>query len=207
MPRIRLLPLCLTILGLQLARWQCAAGEMLHLTEKTIPLPEQIVCLQACELHTDEGDFLFTPPPTWSQQFKAQENEISYRSPSNDAFIKFSITWTKPGELTPPKSEFLRDYLKTKYADAKILEEFPCYTCSQSGIAFQLEQTSVNLKTALTRVAFVPFPGGLLEFRLTTAADLFRQRQLSFSAMVSSLRYTAATNSATHSAPKKIDSK
>jgi hypothetical protein len=183
------------VLGLQAATWKCPAGQMQHWVPKTLPLPEGGASLQACELHTDEGVFLFIPPASWSQQFKAQENEISYLSPQNDTCIKFSITWTKPGELVPLKSEFLRDYIQTKYTGAKILEEFPCYTGSQSGAGFQLEQTSASSKNTLTRLVFVPFPGGWLEFRLTAAIDLFPKRVLAFSTLVSSFRYTLGTNS------------
>jgi hypothetical protein len=195
----RFLPVCLVIVALQAGTWKCPAGEMLHLVPKTIPLPEGTATLQACELHTDEGVFFFMPPTSWSQQFKAPENELSYLSPRNDACLKFFINWTKKGELVPLKSEFLRDYIQTKYAGASILEEFSCYTGSQPGIAFQLEQTSTSSKVSLTRLAFVPFPGGWLEFRLTTTADLFPKRVGALTAMVSSFSYTPGTNSV----PKK----
>jgi hypothetical protein len=191
----RFLPVCLVILALQATAGKCPAGEMLHLTSKTLPLPEGGASLHACELRTDELDFFFIPPASWSQKFKAQENEVSYLSPQNDSYIKFSINWTKKGELVPLKSEFLRDYIQTKYTGASIMEEFPCYTGSQPGIAFQLEQVTANSKKALTRLAFVPFPGGWLEFRLTTTADLFPKHELAFSALVSSFRYTLRTNS------------
>ncbi len=196
---VRFLPVCLVILALQAANCKCPAGEMLYLVSKAIPLPEGTAKLHACELHTDEGVFFFMPPASWSQQFKAQENVVTYLSPQNDSCIKFSITWTKKDELVPLKSEFLRDYIQTKYTGASILEEFPCYTGSQPGIAFQLEQATANSKTALTRLAFVPFPGGWLEFRITTTADLFPKRVPVFSTMVSSFRYTPGTNSV----PKK----
>lgn len=199
----RWLPVCLIVLGLHAAPWKCPAGQMQHWVPKTFPLPEGGASFQAGELHTDEGVFFFVPPASWSQQFKTQENEISYLSPQNDTCIKFSITWTKPGELVPLKSEFLRAYVQTKYPGAKILEEFPCYTSSQSGTGFQLEQTSASSKVSLTRLAFVPFPGGWLEFRLTTAIDLFPKRAQAFSTLVSSFRYTPGTNSVPQKAAAK----
>jgi hypothetical protein len=199
----RFVAVCLAVFGLPAATWKCPAGQMQYLLPKTLPLPEGGASLRACELHTDEGVFFFVPPASWSQQFKAQQNEISYLSPQNDTCIKFSITWTNKGELVPLKSEFLRDYIQTKYPGAKILEEFPCYTCGQAGIGFQLEQTPASTKKTLTRLAFVPFPGGWLEFRLTTATDLFPKRAPAFSTMVSSFRYTPGTNSV----PKRTDAK
>jgi hypothetical protein len=91
----------------------------------------------------------------------------------------------QPGKLRP---EELREMVLQEIADAKINEEFPCFTSGGSGLALDCEHVVKNQFVKASRVAVVPLPGGLAQFTLTSPKDQFIKRQIDFNRFLTSFR-------------------
>jgi hypothetical protein len=74
------------------------------------------------------------------------------------------------------------------HPNAKILGEFDCFTSNAAGRALDLERLTAVKSKQLSRLAFVPLPGGRVEFRLTAPSEKFRQQRFAFGNLLTSFR-------------------
>jgi len=90
----------------------------------------------------------------------------------------------------PPKlrPEELRETVAQEIFDAKIIEEFSCFTSGSSGLALDCDHVVKGQFAMSSRVALVPIPGGLAQFNLTSPKDQFVKRQIDFSRFLNSFR-------------------
>ena len=137
---------------------------------------------------TESNRFSFLPPPGWNVSQNASERKITLVSKDLGASISFSIM---PADAAAGKTlavEALRDQMLVRFPDAKIVRDFPCFSGGNAGQAFDLERLISKKSPISMRVAIVPFPGGKLEFSLTTASQNFPKHHRTFGILLSSFQ-------------------
>ena len=88
----------------------------------------------------------------------------------------------------------LRSVVTNHYPDGKIVEEFACYTGVAAGRAFDVElESSIGTKL-LSRLAFVPINGEMIEFCLTVRRDKFQADSVTLSSLLTSFQLATVTN-------------
>jgi hypothetical protein len=93
------------------------------------------------------------------------------------------------GEQIPKlQAEELRQSVLQELPGASIKAELPCYTSGGSGLAFDCEPALAGESPAATRLAFVPIPGGMAQFNLTSPSDQFAKKQIDLSRFLNSFR-------------------
>jgi hypothetical protein len=130
--------------------------------------------------------FSFLPPPKWQVTYEAAEHRAVLRPQDLQASMTFKITLTNSPGAKPPDKEALRQRALEASPEGRIIREMPCHTYGLSGFSFDLERVAGNRTRLLTRQAYVPCPGGLLEFTLTTPAEKFAKFRPIFSNLMTS---------------------
>ena len=73
------------------------------------------------------------------------------------------------------QTEYARDILLRQHPGAKISDEFSLSAANSPGPAFDAQWEGVSGTVQSTRVAFIPFPVGILEFSLLSKPEKFTQ--------------------------------
>ena len=176
---------CFIALGCGLASLQ-AAGQF-RLFTRPLNIPERGI-VTSYVLHTAEGEFRFLPPVDWVVQESATTRTVVMMARNLTTSISFKIVEAGSEAGGAASTNRWRNAISEKYPDAKILAEFPCYTGSGGGTAFDLERKAANKSKVLTRLAFVPIPGGTVEFNLTAPAGKLDELHLAFGNLLTSFR-------------------
>ena len=139
-------------------------------------------------LHTERNETSFLPPAGWKSDVDAKGGTITWTSPDYQSMIRLKISHNG-GDQTPKlRPEELREMVAQEISDAKINEEFPCFTSGASGLALDCEHVVKGQFVMSSRVALVPMTGGLAQFNLTSPKDQFVKRQIDFSRFLNSFR-------------------
>jgi hypothetical protein len=178
---------CFIALGCGLVSLQ-AAGQF-RLFTRPLDIPERGTVISYV-LHTADAEFRFLPPVDWVVQENATTRTVVMMARNLTTSISFKIVET--GSEARADTNQWRNAISEKYPDAKILAEFPCYTGSGGGTAFDLERKAANKSRLLTRLAFVPIPGGTVEFNLTAPAGKLDELHLAFGNLLTSFRVEPA---------------
>ena len=139
-------------------------------------------------VRTSRNEFSFLPPSGWKAETDAKAGTITWTSADYRSTIRLKIT-DDNGDQTPKLgTEELRLIVTTELPDAKITGELPCYTSGASGLAFDSERVIENKFRVTTRLAFVPVPGGTVQFQLSSPKEMFAPKEREFSRLMSSFR-------------------
>ncbi|MEO8426226.1 MAG: hypothetical protein ABI651_03855 [Verrucomicrobiota bacterium] len=134
-----------------------------------------------------QNGFRFLPPHGWKLVVDETENKIILAPPDLSARISFTVFWQKEARALPVESEVLRSKVLGRFPEATISEE-PCYANDQKGIAFDLKYSPANDVNLSTRLAFIPFRGGIVEFNLTSKTTDFVKHHLTFGQLLNSFQ-------------------
>jgi hypothetical protein len=139
------------------------------LQEQRVTGPEmgEVVCYR---LVCGTNQYSFMPPLDWRMQLERGQRRLVFQSPDRTASIFLAIAASNPALDPGADPELLGQELRQRFSRANFLEEFPCYTSSHSGRAFDLAWTTPSEVKMASRVAFFSAPGHSLEFTLTTLA-------------------------------------
>jgi hypothetical protein len=85
-------------------------------------------------------------------------------------------------------SDQLRALIKERYPTTRIRDEFPCFGGGVRGRAFDLVHPRPKGLSTSSRVAFIPFSEGLIEFKLTTPSRQFSDHRLALGNFMTSFR-------------------
>jgi len=176
---------CFIALGCGLASLQ-AAGQF-RLFTRPLNIPERGI-VTSYVLHTDEAEFRFLPPADWVVQENATTRTVVMMARNLTTSISFKIMEAGSEAGGRVGTNQWRNAISERYPGARILAEFPCYTGNGEGTAFDLERTAANKSKILTRLAFVPMHGGMIEFNLTTPVGKLDELHLVFGNLLTSFR-------------------
>lgn len=142
-------------------------------------------------LRTAENEFSFLPPSQWRQAVNQKASALSWTAPDYRTSIQMQLHGGSSNGIPKLKPEPLQQELLSRHKQAKILEEFPCYSSGSTGLAFDWERPGEGGFTIRSRSAFLPIAGGLVELTLTASKDQFENRQMDLMRFLNSLRITA----------------
>jgi hypothetical protein len=131
--------------------------------------------------------FSFVPPSNWLLESNMREKKVTFTRRDFSATMNLKI-WETNFVPTVWKEMALQ-----QFPGAKLTGEFECFTANEKGMAFDLERSLPKRAKLTSRVAYVPYAGGLIEFQMTTTPDVFRRYHAVFGHLLNSFRVDAYT--------------
>jgi len=139
-------------------------------------------------LATEGRRFVFVPPPKWSVKSDSENKTVHLLPEDLRAGINFKIKLEQNSEKPELKPEQLREEILERYPGAAITNEFKCYISGAEGIVFDVRRLVQQKTMVSSRIAFVAFGGGRVEFELTANAERIADYHFVFGALLSSFR-------------------
>jgi hypothetical protein len=137
---------------------------------------------------TNQGlRYCFLPPKGFMQDANAEEKKVTLTARDYSLILSFRI-WEQP--LLPAE---WRQRAIMQYPGAEILNETHCYVADEKGKQYDLLRKTDKSAGLVTRVAFALFPGGTLEFQMTTAQDKFKKANMTFSKFLGNFEILSST--------------
>lgn len=140
---------------------------------------------------TVSNRFSFLPPPAWNVSESAAEMSVTCVPDDYGAKISFKIVPGIPKSIQDLQADAFRSEVAARYPEARVVSEFLCYTSGKPGLAFDLERSFEKRPPMTTRLAFVPFEGGMVEFELTTETRKVSRYRLVLGNLLTSFRIAA----------------
>ncbi|MHB8521766.1 MAG: hypothetical protein ACYDH9_13535 [Limisphaerales bacterium] len=175
------------VLGLLAARVGVRAAEGFVVYPRPMELPEQ-GSVTSYVVETDGHQFVFLPVRKWHLESHAAEKRVAFLARDLSTSISFYIRSKKSDVLPRLESAPLRQFIGEQYPKATIVAEFSCFSDGGRGLSFDLEQTVHKGLNTTTRLAFIPYPDGIVEFNLTTATEKFPKYKLALGNLLTSFR-------------------
>lgn len=160
-------------------------AESVFITTRGVEIPEAGFVTNTV-LYTARHELTFLPPLNWKESFDT--NTLVFTWSSKDYATELRLRIASALQAAELKPEELREKIRREYPRARVKEEFACHTGGGSGLAFDLEERGAQGLVTATRLAFVPFAGGMIEFTLVTPADRLQQNHLLFGHFLNSFR-------------------
>ena len=165
------------------------AEEEFRLLTEALEIPERGV-VTVYVLLAEGHRFSFLPPARWSVRPDAPKKAVHLLPEDLRAGISFKI---QAGRRVTSGAVEVREQLLERYPQARISDEFKCYAGGSEGVAFDIERLVGQETSASSRLAFVAFKGGTVEFELTANTSRFADYHLSFGRLLSSFRIDPPT--------------
>jgi hypothetical protein len=157
----------------------------LQASEQTIPGAGNIL---RCYLTTETHRFSFVMPPGMRSTADPERRTISLTSSDFTCAMEVEIVEPKGQSVPSVQAEALRHVVLRRFPGGRILGEFTASAAGRGGPGFDVERTLELNSNLRARIAFVPFSGGLLEFKLTTTPEKFPAFQHRFNQWMLSFR-------------------
>jgi hypothetical protein len=154
--------------------------------ETRVEHPPETGEITCCDVNSCLGQFTFVQPAGWRFKADKSNTRLVLQAPDFTANLEIVFVLGNPSPGGRVSLETLRQQVGQRFAEAVILEEFTCYTGSHEGLGCDLTWKPSKAFRAMARIAFVPSPGGMLEFCLTTSPDKFADCQPVFGALLTS---------------------
>ena len=164
------------------------AAERFQLTMRPLMIPERGE-VPSCVITMETNEVVFVPPPEWQVRAVPQEKTVNLSDPQGRAKIGLKFIREPAGKRPELKLETLRQQVHDRYPQGKVIEEFPCYSPSGAGQAFDVERLQSGRLPLISRLGFIPLPGYMLEFEATSVTNQFKQWHYTFSGILTSLRF------------------
>lgn len=162
-----------------------ARAESVFISTRGVEIPEAGFVTNTV-LCTARHELTFLPPRDWKENFDTNALTFVWSSADYATELRLRIVAAvQPAELKP---EELREKVRRDFPKARVKEEFPCYTGSGRGLAFDLEESGAQGLATARRMGFVSFEGGMIEFTLVTPADQLQKHHLLFGHFLNSFR-------------------
>jgi hypothetical protein len=162
-------------------------AEPFSLGTRTVEIPEAGPATLTV-LRTAKNELSFLPPTGWKAETDAAAGTITWTSPDYRSMIRLKVKDDAVEQTPKLQADALRQSVLQELPGASIKAELPCYTSGGSGLAFDCEPALAGESPAATRLAFVPIPGGMAQFNLTSPSDQFAKKQIDLSRFLNSFR-------------------
>jgi hypothetical protein len=135
--------------------------------------------------------FSFVIPSGFRRQVDAAEKKLSLISTGFTCEITATICEAATDGPVDLKPDVLRERVLSRFNSARIVNEFDAFIESMSGPAFEAEWKSDAGMKMTTRAAFIPYPGGLIEFSVQAPTSEIRKYDQSLNQLLLSFRSSA----------------
>lgn len=140
------------------------------------------------------NQFYFLPLPGWQVQGDVSTVSLTIRSPDQGASIVWRLLNDSPGMTnTLAITNDLRATVQERFPDGEILGEFVCHVAGRRGVAWEVQRLVPPKAVLRSRLLRVVQPAGLMELELTTLVQKFPEHEVTFRALVSSIRIESAS--------------
>jgi len=163
------------------------SAEEIRLFNEQVNIPERGL-VTAFVLKVQTNRFTFLAPPEWRVTCEASESKIVLLSKDLSMCILIHVRSIPKSTDKPLEINLLRKKIKQRFANARIVTDFPCYCSSQQGHAFQLERTAVNDVRMSSCIAFYYIGGWEIEFEFTTTTKHYKERFQFFANLMGSFQ-------------------
>lgn len=137
--------------------------------------------------------FQFLPLPGWQVQGDESAVSLMIRSPDQGATIVWRFVNDCSGMTNAMSmTNDFRPMIQERYPDGEILGEFVCHVAGGRGLAWDIRRIIPQKAVLQTRFVRVMQPAGLMEFELTTMVQKFPEHEVTFRALLSSIRIEPA---------------
>ena len=162
-------------------------AEEFRLFSTPISMPERDP-LTGYILLTTSNKFTFLPPPGWNVSSTPEQKKVTLSSRDLSATISFKIHPAALFSADDVQWEVLRQRVRARYSEAKIIHEFECSGAGRQGLGFDLDSILDHHLRVSRRIEFVPLDGGVIEFDLTVTAKSFADYHFPFENFVGSFQ-------------------
>lgn len=162
-------------------------AEIFRLFPQPLQIPERGE-VTSYVLLTGGNRFSFLPPTEWQVSGNAEKGEVTLLSGDQIACISFKFVMKEIAFEEKPDSGKWRKEALRRYPRAKMLSESGCYSGQGQGICFEFERVASNKAKLSTRLAFVPFADGVVEFLLTVPKEKAEHYNFTFANLLTSFR-------------------
>lgn len=175
-------------MGVLALSWGALAGlgaAELTLESRMVSIPENgfVSCLI---VRTAQSEVSLVPPPLWKLAIDTNSTTLTWQTPDYRTMLRLRLA-PGQGRVVSLNKEALRERVRLDFPDAEIRDEAECFTATHSGTGFELQQRKTKFPS-VTRLAFVPYDGGLLELQLTCPLDDSEQTRHRLTSVMNSLR-------------------
>jgi hypothetical protein len=178
-------PFCLSLEAL-LCFWLPLEGaETFRLFSQPLSIPERGE-VTSYVLLAGSNRFSFLPPAQWQITAKAEKREVTLLSRDQIAGMSFKIIVDGIAAKGKPDLDKWRKEALKRYPNAKIVSESSCYSGDGEGICFEFHHIASHKAKMSTRLAFVPFREGTIEFLLTAPRESFVDYTFTFGNLLTS---------------------
>jgi hypothetical protein len=135
--------------------------------------------------------FSFVMPSGFRRKAEASDKKLSLISTGFTCEITAMIRETVTDGAIDLKPDGLRERVLSRFNSARIVNEFDASIESMSGPAFEVEWKSDTGLKMTTRAAFVPYPGGHIEFSVQAPTGEIREFDQPLNQLLLSFRSSA----------------
>lgn len=134
-----------------------------------------------------KSQFTFMPPVDWRLETRLAARSFTFHTRGYDAHVE--VKFAGANRALTPKIDLpaLRAQILERFPRATLREDFDCFTGIGRGRAFDLDWKVAQDTPIAVRMVLVPFPGGTVEFCLTTSPAKFAETQQVLGAILTSL--------------------
>ncbi len=130
-------------------------------------------------LLTDDQQITFIPPMDSMVQMR-EFGEVQFSFKDDRCVMKLRVSTNSPALASPGSWEQLRNDVQARYPDAEVSAPSIFHSSGKPGCVFKIEQPTALKTKLVTRLAFAPFQGGMLELSVSAAAPKFEAQQIYF---------------------------
>ncbi len=162
-----------------------AAADSFQLLETYTKVPEAPPA-KSFTLLTDDHQITFIPPDAAFVELHWESREVAIRYQDERCLIKLRLSTNNPTLLSPDFSDHLRQLVQERYPGAAVGPAEVCHNSCSPGRYFDIQRPTALKTKLMTRLAFVPIKGGMLEVSLSASDAKFHVQQFAMSRLLNS---------------------
>lgn len=181
--------LCLAVLAASILAGPCPVrgAEDFRLVPRPIEIPERGI-VRGYNLLVPGTRFFFLPPEGWKIRTDSEEKKINLTTADLAVLISVKVHAKDLTNLIGSTLEERRIKVLEKFTGGRITNEFTAYSSGGQGPAYDVTGFALNKKNMAARVAFIPYPGGTIEFTLQTSFERFAANTFAFGNLLTSFK-------------------
>jgi hypothetical protein len=178
------------LVGVLAFSWAALTGLVaaeITIESRTVAIPEN-GSVSSVIVRTAQSEVSLIPPSNWRLTIDTNTTTLTWQTRDFRTMLRLHLV-PGPTGVASVNKEALRRRVRVDFPDAEIMDESECFTANLSGTGFELEQRKTQFPS-VTRLAFVPYDGGMLELQVTFPVDDREQIRPSLTSVMNSLRIT-----------------
>lgn len=137
-------------------------------------------------LLTYDQQITFIPPRDSVVQMR-EYGEVQFSFKDDRCVMKLRLSTNSPASASPGGWDQLRNEVQARNPDAEVSAPAIFNSSCQPGCIFTIQQPTPLKTKLITRLAFAPFHGGMLEMSVSAASPKFEAQKVFFNCFTSSV--------------------